>query len=610
MKQFLYILFLFVSLQLNARNETAIWYFGDNAGLDFRTGSPKAIFDGQLSSNEGCASICDRYGNLLFYTDGITVWDKNHNVMPNGTGLMGHNSSTQSAVIVPLPQQSGLYYIFTVDDKTRDGGFRYTLVDMDLNDGSGAVVDSIKNLLLFAPSAEKIAAISNNDCSGIWVISHEWNSNAFRAYLVGPNGIDTNAVISNTGIIYQGSIHNKKGYLKAHSYGSRLAAASGYTATFEVFDFDNTTGIISNPIKLDYDEGEAYGVEFSPDGTKLYVTMNDYDWWIFDNNDNELWQFDLEAGSKAEIAASRKIIASQSYNDKFGALQLGSDGKIYVARVRESSIAIINDPDAAGSLCNYSSTGISLGGRTVYWGLPFFIQSFFDNRSFIKIPEKNVKVATRNFTVPIYANLSCGNTDTFLVSFRAKIRFDFSIFYLKDILKATIQSLEHQPNYNMLVELSADSILLTSEPQIIAELQGDILLGRNSDTTILHIQEFEWSGKDIKIEIKDGLIKTYGVCQHDLRTLVEYKEELISLSPNPNNGILQAKIRMYHKGFHSLQITNLNGMSVWKKDWYYHQNDMNINNINIDLSSLNNGIYFVNYKTPGKVYFSKFILLK
>ena len=76
------------------------WYFGNRAGVNFSSGAPVALTNGQIVTTEGCATISDATGNLLFYTDGVSVWNRNHAVMANGAGLFGHASSTQSAIIV------------------------------------------------------------------------------------------------------------------------------------------------------------------------------------------------------------------------------------------------------------------------------------------------------------------------------------------------------------------------------------------------------------------------------------------------------------------------------------------------------------------------------
>ena len=108
--------------------------------MDFNPGNPVPLTNGAMTTTEGCAAISDAStGQLLFYTDGITVYNRNHVTMTNGTGLMGNFSSTQSSIIVPHPGQSNLYYIFTVDDVGGANGMRYSVVDMNQSGGFGAV---------------------------------------------------------------------------------------------------------------------------------------------------------------------------------------------------------------------------------------------------------------------------------------------------------------------------------------------------------------------------------------------------------------------------------------------------------------------------------------
>ena len=156
---FLYIILTIFNVGF-AQNEANIWYFGENAGLDFNSGTPMTLLDGALDTAEGCASISDISGSLLFYTDGITVWNQNHDVMLNGSGLNGHPSSTHSAIIVPKPQSSNIYYIFTVDFEAGSNGLQYSEVDMALDSGLGGITSN-KNILLHTPSTEKITAIKH-----------------------------------------------------------------------------------------------------------------------------------------------------------------------------------------------------------------------------------------------------------------------------------------------------------------------------------------------------------------------------------------------------------------------------------------------------------------
>src|SRR4051812_30120749 len=109
------VLFIVLSALLHSQNETTKWYFGNGAGLDFSTTTPSILTNGALVAYEGCASISTSTGNLLFYTDGMTIWNQSHSVMANGSGLSGGNTATQSSIIVKQPGSSILYYVFTID---------------------------------------------------------------------------------------------------------------------------------------------------------------------------------------------------------------------------------------------------------------------------------------------------------------------------------------------------------------------------------------------------------------------------------------------------------------------------------------------------------------
>ncbi len=157
------------------QGETSNWYFGNGAGITFNNdGSVTPVTNGKLDTFEGCATISDSFGDLLFYTDGIIVYNRNHEVMQNGGNLLGDPSSTQSALIVPKPGDPDIFFIFTVDtsafENDPDRGLNYSTVDVSLNDGKGAVTQ--KNIPLLSDCSEKIAAVIK-DCSdqSIWLLT-------------------------------------------------------------------------------------------------------------------------------------------------------------------------------------------------------------------------------------------------------------------------------------------------------------------------------------------------------------------------------------------------------------------------------------------------------
>ncbi|AOW19242.1 T9SS type B sorting domain-containing protein [Urechidicola croceus] len=409
MKKIFFILIaviIFINTSYSQR-EAANWYFGERAGLNFNSGTPVPLLNGQLDSAEGCSSISDKNGNLLFYTNGMTVWDRNHQIMPNGTGLIGHHSSTQAAMIVPKPNTPSILYIFTVDKPSyflSEGdpisGINYSVVDMVANGGNGDVLSDSKNihLVTYDPSnsveseyksSEKITAVLHDDEMSYWVITHFVNK--FYAFRIDENGVNPTPVIStvnqtvNPIIDDQGVNKSAIGYLKISPDGKKLAIAHSSTTlgsprsgtrksgTVYLYNFDDATGIVSGGDLLVSNE-YPYGVEFSPRSTKLYITSN-----IFNSDDSlessNLYQFNMDA---ADIPSSKRVINNS--NNVAGGLQLAIDGKIYRAGYPSGTIgtrlSIINQPDANSSSVDYSHNSFDIN-RSVTLGLPPFIQSLF-----------------------------------------------------------------------------------------------------------------------------------------------------------------------------------------------------------------------------------------
>lgn len=347
-------------------NRWNIWYFGYGAGIDFNSGQPVAITDGRLHAKDGTSTICDRDGNLLFYCDGDTVWNRRHGVMMNGTGLWGRGASTQCATIVPLPGSDSLYYLFTVTDWWQTNtGIRYSIIDMSLDGGLGGIT-AVKNVPLRGNVSEQVALAMHANCRDIWVVTHEMNNSLFLAYLLTPSGLVAEPVISDVGPA-TGNAMPRFGCLKFSADGRRLCNALGANSvdpTLVLFDFDNATGGVSNPIVLaDRDELRySYSVEFSHDTRYMYVS---------NLLQRVLYQFDLGAGTPAAVRASKLLVATP--RNELGGFQMGPDGRIYVTSREAPTISVINYPDRRGAACGFVEGAIDLKGRTGSLGLPIRI---------------------------------------------------------------------------------------------------------------------------------------------------------------------------------------------------------------------------------------------
>ena len=389
-KIFIGLFFLICNFSIS-QEEASNWYFGSNAGIKFNSdGTVTNLTDGMLDTVEGCTTISDNNGDLLFYTDGITVFNRLHQPMPNN-GLFGDPSSTQSAIVVPKPDDLNIYYIFTVDTSIgtdADLGFNYSTVDLTLNGGLGDITS--KNINLLQDSSEKISAVLK-DCESksIWVITFANSTgldlgffDTFFAYEVSNTGVNTMPVTSSFNFF----IGDPRGYLKLSPDGTKLACANSRDGLY-LFDFDKATGIVSNPNFLNINftppPGKTqapYGVEFSQNNELLYVTTS-YNpiQSEFDNPNSQygaLLQYDLTA---PDINASEIVIDErQTYR---GALQLGPNGKIYRSMSSTYNnglpfLSVINNPNQIGTACNYNHNTFTLSS-SARQGLPPFISSFF-----------------------------------------------------------------------------------------------------------------------------------------------------------------------------------------------------------------------------------------
>lgn len=342
---------------------TKWWHIGQNIKFDATIDPPVPTLGGCLNNLEGVAAISDNAGNFLFATDGLTIYDRNCNPMPNGTGLLGGNSSTQSGIIVPNPANPNVYYVFTCSQDAGGSGICYSEVNMSLNAGLGNVT-AVKNVNLtpFVMS-EKLTAVSHCNNVDIWVVAKRYNDAGFRSWLVTVAGVNPVPVISVAGYSPTGTTQTAYGQLKANPQGNKLLAAYyGLTANAnghraEVYDFDNSTGVVSNAVSLGTITG-AYGAEWSPDGTIAYVGTNP----------GVLFQYNTCTGIRTQIA---------SVGPFFGSLQLTPQGKILIGKGSATRLACIQNPNNLGLACNFTDNYITLPAQS-RMGLPNFIPRYFN----------------------------------------------------------------------------------------------------------------------------------------------------------------------------------------------------------------------------------------
>ncbi|MEO8473403.1 MAG: gliding motility-associated C-terminal domain-containing protein [Chryseolinea sp.] len=345
-----------------------IWYFGNHAGIDFNPlpndPGPRAISNPVMNAPEGTSTISDRNGQVVFFTDGDKVWNRDN--VEIATGIGGDPASAQSTLIVPVPGDETLYYIFTskeVYNATGQYEVRYSLFDLKLNGGTGGLVQ--QNVLLFARSTERLTGNAN------WLIAHEYGNNNFRSYKITVDGISS-PVVSSIGSDHSlATQENGQGYMELGGNNKLAVALStpGTSNVVEIFDFADSSGVVSNfkSANLNTPNGEVYGLEFA--GQYLFATVNNL------GGGSQIQQISFDSLANPQVKKPPFTVSGE----KLGAIQSGPDGQIYVAVDGAAALSTITIPPDTTTLLTYNDAAFPLlGGSNSNLGLPNFIQNLGD----------------------------------------------------------------------------------------------------------------------------------------------------------------------------------------------------------------------------------------
>lgn len=335
------------------------WYFGNQCGIIFS--KDKVIVDtlSKINAKEGTSAILVN-DSFFFYSDGIYIYNKNHNKL-NVLPLKSHPSSTQGSIMLTHPDNDSIVFMIT-NSSFGDTFCQSYFYSFKITNDTTLIL--INEVLLDLHGSEKISAVNHNNGRDIWVITHSYFGKTYKTYLLTKNGLNFCPIINVIGTDYGNLDFAAAGQIKFSPDGNKVIASTYFKGFIDFFKFDKINGKLSDEMSIEF---FSFGCEFSIDGSFAYFT---------NNTQGRLIQYDLKYWNYDSIKSSEKVITDKGVK-RISALQLASDGKIYWSNNDSTYLAAIEEPNKKGDSCKVNLRNIYLNGRKSAAGLPTFNQSYF-----------------------------------------------------------------------------------------------------------------------------------------------------------------------------------------------------------------------------------------
>ena len=341
-------------------------------------------------------SICDKTGQLLFYSNGSKIFNYRHLLIENADSLnegidqdkIGYYYRT--IVVIPNPYNNSQYYFISqffpstvFSDNRYLTAVQYSIIDMSLNNGLGKIILREKKICT-GSFAQGVFACKKANGKDWWLLVRDIdNSNGFNLISIDEKGI--NLVNEKQYIGYKLFSGDESDSVEIRTWGNfshdGKRFSFGSYKGLEIFDFNRCTGTLSNARNIPAPFNDTvYGKEnaeviFSPNNQYLYSIYS-----------NRIYQYDVTIPdfrvSQTRVATYDgfidKINLIDGFNTNFFSACLASDGKIYIGNGTGARyLHIIQNPNGKGVLCNLQQHQFKLSGMN-------FVVPSFPNYSLLK----------------------------------------------------------------------------------------------------------------------------------------------------------------------------------------------------------------------------------
>ncbi|MDR4954019.1 T9SS type A sorting domain-containing protein [Chryseobacterium sp. ES2] len=385
MKRFYIVFILVIPLFLFSQKENDNWYFGNKAAVNFSASAAVGLSNSEMEASEACGTISDSSGKLLFYMNGQTVWNREHQIMSNGTLAPSNNNSAQQLAIVKNPADSNQYYVFiTGENAFGQFAINYSIVDMTLGgigaDGAplGDVVKDKKNISVLNPSgnelfSEAVTVVAHSNKEDFWVLIP--NGSDIYAYKIDSNGFSNGQpIVSNLSLplnLGSGRYYSIKASPKINNpiysnlvgisfWGDFNAGNVPDTYFFnQVYSFNASTGLITNDFFLHVKGLKAYLPEFNRDASVLFLGYG------------HIYAVDLVNSTSSNVQYMKIFHDPSSITSSSATgIQRNIYGDVYISRQSKSYLGKVINPDVYTSFMSVDMNAVSLLKASASYGLP------------------------------------------------------------------------------------------------------------------------------------------------------------------------------------------------------------------------------------------------